>query len=47
MSQRILNNLVTLDNLCSPGIVALSQVVDKQIVREQRRMIKNVDKASK
>lgn len=33
-----LNSRVTLYNLCSPAIVELSQKLDKEVVKSQRKM---------
>lgn len=39
-----LDSKVTLDNLCDPEIVELSQKLDNQIVKEQKRLCKGVNK---
>lgn len=38
-----LNKKVTINNLCDPDIVALSQKLDKKVVEQQKKMLKGVN----
>ncbi|MBB6622256.1 aspartyl-phosphate phosphatase Spo0E family protein [Clostridium gasigenes] len=42
--KRQLNSSVTFNNLCEPEIIELSQRLDKQVVEEQKKMSKRVNK---
>ncbi|SDO75769.1 Spo0E family sporulation regulatory protein-aspartic acid phosphatase [Clostridium gasigenes] len=39
-----LNSRVTLNNLCNPEILELSRRLDKKVVEEQMKIVKEVNK---